>query len=173
MKNQILGLAFIGLISTTYACTNPTKTVNEETASTETEQVAVNPKFTDAKVNEVYQHYIHLKTALVNNDNKEAEMGAKMLQKAMSDAEIDTKSIDAVVAVNNVETKRAKFNDLSNELASVFKKSKLESGIVYKQYCPMANDGKGGYWLASESKIKNPYYGEKMLGCGSIEEEIK
>ncbi len=175
MKNYILGIALIGVISTAYACTNQAKTSTEETATTEiaSKQDTVKPNFADVKLNEVYQHYIHLKTALVNNDNKEADMGAKMLQKAINDAEIISKHIGEMVTAKEITDKRAKLSDLSTELSDVFKKSKLESGVIYKQSCPMANDGKGGYWLASESEIKNPYYGEKMLGCGSIEEEIK
>jgi hypothetical protein len=37
----------------------------------------------------------------------------------------------------------------------------------------MANDGNGGYWLSSEPQIKNPYYGDEMLECGEVKEEIK
>ncbi len=30
----------------------------------------------------------------------------------------------------------------------------------------------GGFWLSSESKILNPYFGEQMLECGSMEVKI-
>jgi len=43
---------------------------------------------------------------------------------------------------------------------------------VYKQYCPMAFDGKGAFWLSSSEEIRNPYYGDKMLKCGRVEETI-
>nr|WP_294900712.1 DUF3347 domain-containing protein [uncultured Pedobacter sp.] len=174
MKNYILGLALTGMIYSAYACTNPSATnTSSENTENATEQASANPKFADAKVNEVYQHYIHLKTALVNDDNKEATSGANMLAKALKDANISAKNINAMVAAKDIKAKRAKLSDLSNELAETFRKSKLESGVVYKQYCPMANDGNGGYWLASEKKISNPFYGSKMISCGSVEEEIK
>lgn len=176
MKNYLVGFALIGLIYTAYGCTNQPKTT-DETHSNHTEMSEesseANPKFADAKINNMYQHYIHLKTALVNDDAKEAEMGANMLQKAISDAGITSKYIKDVASAKDVKGKRAKFSELSTELAEVFKKSKIESGVVYKQYCPMANDGNGGYWLASEKKINNPFYGSKMLSCGSVDEEIK
>jgi hypothetical protein len=41
---------------------------------------------------------------------------------------------------------------------------------VFVQYCPMANSGAGGYWLAAEDAIKNPYYGDEMLECGEVRE---
>ena len=172
MKNYIMGLALAGMIYSAYACTNTSQN-NSTSANTETTQNQVNPKFADAKVNEVYQHYIHLKTALVNDDHKEADAGAKMLASALKEAGISSKYIGSIVDAKNLKEKRAKFSELSNELAEIFRNSKLESGVVYKQYCPMANDGNGGYWLASEKKIRNPFYGSKMMGCGSVEEEIK
>ncbi len=174
MKNYIMGLALTGMIYSAYACNNPSKssTVEENTEAV-AEEAQVNPKFADAKVDEVYQHYIHLKTALVNEDAKEASSGAQMLATALKDAGIESKIIAGVVGVKDLKGKRAQFSNLSIELADTFKKSTLESGVVYKQYCPMANDNNGGYWLASEKKIQNPYYGSKMMGCGSVKEEIK
>lgn len=171
MKNYIMGLALTGMIYSAYACTNPSSKTNS--AETTAEQTSVNPKFADAKVNEVYQHYIHLKTALVNEDHTEATAGAEMLAKALKDAGIESKIIVGMVAAKDLKGKRAQFSELSTELAEVFKKSKIESGVIYKQYCPMANDNNGGYWLASEKKIQNPYYGSKMMTCGSVKEEIK
>jgi len=178
MKNYLMGLALASMVYSATGCTNSAdKTAGNTQEVEETESTAqtTQPKFADAKVNEVYQHYIHLKTALVNNDAKEANMGAKMLEKALIDAGMKTEAALAsqLTKAADVKTKREKLNPLSIALAEAFKKSKIESGVVYKQFCPMANDGKGGYWLASESKINNPYYGASMLKCGSVEEEIK
>jgi len=170
----MMGIALAGMIYSATACTNNAKTVDDRN---ETETTALvdngNPKFADAKINAVYQHYTHLKTALINDDAKEAEMGTQMLEKAIKDAGMDIKNMEPMAKAADVKAKRAQLSSLSVELASVFKKAKIESGVVYKQFCPMANDGNGGYWLASESPIKNPYYGKNMLSCGSVEEEIK
>jgi len=43
---------------------------------------------------------------------------------------------------------------------------------LYRQYCPMAFQNKGAYWLSSEKKIMNPYFGDKMLHCGVVKEEF-
>ena len=37
---------------------------------------------------------------------------------------------------------------------------------MYIQRCPMANNNKGATWLSKNKDIKNPYFGEQMLGCG-------
>ena len=173
MKNYMMGVAFLSLVYGATACTNNAdKKVETTEVKAETKQT-VNPKFEDVKMNEVYKHYIHLKTALVNDDAKEADAGAKMLEKALIDAGISYSSVPDMVKAIDVKAKRVQLDKLSIQLALIFKKYKLESGIVYKQYCPMANDGNGGSWLASESQINNPYYGSSMLNCGSVEEEIK
>jgi hypothetical protein len=49
----------------------------------------------------------------------------------------------------------------------------LASGEIYKQYCPMAFEGKGDYWYSNSKDIFNPYYGNKMLKCGRVQETIK
>ena len=55
----------------------------------------------------------------------------------------------------------------------MIKVAEITSGEVYKQYCPMAFEGKGGYWLSNSKEVRNPYYGDKMLKCGSVQETIQ
>jgi membrane fusion protein, copper/silver efflux system len=43
---------------------------------------------------------------------------------------------------------------------------------VYRQFCPMANNDKGAFWLSLDEKINNPYYGSSMLTCGEVKEII-
>ncbi|PCH98369.1 MAG: efflux transporter periplasmic adaptor subunit [Bacteroidetes bacterium] len=60
-------------------------------------------------------------------------------------------------------------SDVSQLLGVVMK----EDRSLYLEYCPMADDNKGGYWLSTEEKIQNPYFGAKMLKCGSVKQVIK
>ncbi len=156
---------------TIVSCSNPTSKSTEIENTKENSQ----PKFEDEMVNNVYQHYIHLKTALVNSDDQEAKSGAEMLEQALSETgktEIASLAGEIKTAAD-IEGRRSLFNTFSEKLTAYFKESKLASGVIYKQYCPMANNDKGGYWLSSEKEIKNPYYGDQMLKCGTVEEEIK
>lgn len=171
LKKTAAALMFVSTL-TIVSCSSPTPK-NTETS----EEVAEsnNPKFEDSLVNNVYQHYIHLKTALVNNDDAEAKSGAEMLEVALTDAgntEVATLAGE-IKSASDIEGRRSLFNSLSENLTTYFKQSKLASGVIYKQYCPMANNDNGGYWLSSEKEIRNPYYGDKMLKCGTVEEEIK
>jgi hypothetical protein len=36
----------------------------------------------------------------------------------------------------------------------------------------MANNNKGALWLSEVKEIKNPYFGSKMLTCGSVKKQI-
>ena len=44
---------------------------------------------------------------------------------------------------------------------------------VFQQFCPMANSDKGAIWLSSNEIIMNPYFGAKMLKCGTVEKIIE
>jgi Cu(I)/Ag(I) efflux system membrane fusion protein len=44
---------------------------------------------------------------------------------------------------------------------------------VYHQFCPMANDNNGAYWLSKEKKVINPYFGNAMLTCGDVKQVIE
>ncbi|MCO4780995.1 MAG: efflux RND transporter periplasmic adaptor subunit [Candidatus Cloacimonetes bacterium] len=39
-----------------------------------------------------------------------------------------------------------------------------------KVYCPMAFDNQGAYWVQDEDEVLNPYFGSKMLKCGTIKD---
>jgi membrane fusion protein, copper/silver efflux system len=44
----------------------------------------------------------------------------------------------------------------------------LEIDKVYRQFCPMAFDDKGAFWLSESDEILNPYFGDMMLNCGEV-----
>jgi Cu(I)/Ag(I) efflux system membrane fusion protein len=36
----------------------------------------------------------------------------------------------------------------------------------------MANDNEGADWLSKEEQVQNPYFGDQMLTCGTVQETI-
>ena len=42
----------------------------------------------------------------------------------------------------------------------------------YLMHCPMAFDNKGADWLQRDARLANPYFGARMLRCGSTEREL-
>lgn len=132
-------------------------------------------EFKNEKMSPVYGHYNHVRMALVNSDAAEAQKGAKMLIEALQETEANTQALEAaqkIAQADNLNIQRTAFSDLSAAMENMMRGA-LASGEVYKQFCPMAFEGKGGYWLASTQEIRNPYYGDKMLKCGSVKDTIK
>ena len=118
--------------------------------------------------------YFSVKNALVKTDAKEAKSAAEELLAGLGDGMSElTKLVKAMTETEDVEKIRADFDQLSASMYAMVKAnpSKAE-GAVYKQYCPMAFNNKGAFWLSSESEIRNPYFGDKMLKCGKVQEEL-
>ncbi len=73
---------------------------------------------------------------------------------------------------DSVEQKRNRFAGVSEAMYKVLKLANLKNAKTYHQYCPMAMNDQGGYWLSSEEEIKNPYFGKKMLECGEVKDSL-
>jgi hypothetical protein len=130
--------------------------------------------------------YYELKDALVNSDATTASAKAGDLTKTIYSIDLKTLSAgeqatfgslkdklgaDAknISGTNDLEKQRVYFSSLSTNIYSLAKAVKLSDQPVYQAYCPM----KKAYWLSNETAIKNPYYGNSMLTCGSVKETIK
>ena len=74
---------------------------------------------------------------------------------------------------NVIEKQRLAFADFNDALYSAIKMFGVVNETVYYQFCPMARNGAGAYWLSAVKEIKNPYYGEAMLTCGENKEVIE
>lgn len=138
---------------------------------------------------EVYTAYFGLKDALVATDGKAAAKQGEALFTAIGNVKMDAfssaqhnvwmkyqskLSADAqhIKDVTDTEHQREHFVALSNNMYEVMKVIKPDT-TVYLEFCPMYNDGQGGNWLSTEKAIKNPYFGKKMMTCGSVTETLK
>lgn len=131
--------------------------------------------FKDEDMKPVYQHYMHIKTALVNSNAEEAQNGGKMTMEALENLDDGEQAMDAARTIaesQDINTQRTAFLDLSSAMEDMMDGA-LASGELYKQYCPMAFEGEGGAWLSASQEVRNPYYGDKMLKCGSVRETIR
>lgn len=136
---------------------------------------AERPEFNDEDLASVYEHYLHVKTALVNSNASEASNGAEMLAGSLEQAEAGEDAVRAARQISQNEdlsAQRTAFSDLSASVEGLLE-GNLASGQIYKQYCPMAFEGSGAYWLSASEEVRNPYFGDKMLKCGRVEETIQ
>ncbi|TSE08380.1 DUF3347 domain-containing protein [Aquimarina algiphila] len=133
-------------------------------------------KFSDGKTLEIYGLYLNIKAALVNSNSEGVQVEAKKLEAAIGVLE-EYKSLKAtsklISLTKDIKEQRNFFVSLTNETEKLIHDAKITSGAVYKQFCPMAFDGEGGYWLSDSEEIRNPFFGDKMLVCGSVKDVFK
>ena len=118
----------------------------------------------------IFEHYEGVKNALVDTNAENAAKHAKELSE-VSEGAIKT-AANKIAESNDVNLQRETFSELTKAMEPVLKGS-LEKGRIFKQYCPMAFEGKGDYWYSDSDQIRNPYFGDKMLKCGRVEETIQ
>jgi hypothetical protein len=77
-----------------------------------------------------------------------------------------------LVGEKELENKRKSFQMISDNLYNLIRTVKYDREVTYYQFCPMAFNDQGAYWLSRESDIKNPYFGSTMLTCGETRETL-
>ena len=160
--------------TTTKAKDNSAHTDHLSADSSSNTTVSVSVK--DDKLNAIYQHYLHLTTALVNNDAAEAKIASNAIEAGAKELPGGTSIATTAAKITNaadIEGQRTAFSTLSNDFIALVKKSGLSSGELYVDFCPMAMNDKGAYWVSAKKEIRNPYFGDKMLTCGEVNESIK
>lgn len=185
MKRTILTLSLAASILA--ACSNNgTKTADQnnqpltETMSASTPELNQNPIVGD---------YLSVKDALAKDDGKTAAEAGKSLaetlkaydasslsatqKKTFDDIKPDALENAEHISENGdkIEHQREHFVLLSEDMYDLVKSLGTKQ-TLYKDFCPMANDKKGAFWLSANKEIQNPYMGQKMNTCGSVKETI-
>lgn len=80
--------------------------------------------------------------------------------------------LDAISADPDLVNQRAHLVGLNENLVALVMNIKSPTEAVYVQKCPMADSNNGALWLSAEKEIKNPYFGDAMLTCGSVIDSI-
>lgn len=139
------------------------------------ESSEIGATFTNDTIAKLFKQYIVLKTAFVNTNAEIAAVEASNLRvifESLGRDEAILLATQKIVESNDIEVQRAAFVTVTQEVEALLKGS-LDSGTIYKQYCPMAFGNTGAFWLSESKYINNPYFGDKMLKCGRIDSEIK
>lgn len=137
-------------------------------------------------VKAVVSDYLKVKKALVASNERSAAKASLTLhdhlttfdksyfttaQKEEYDA-IDEalRTASAEFATQDLETQRKTFKLISEKIYLLAKN--FDTGQpLYKEYCPMYEGGAA--WISAEKEIQNPYFGDKMMKCGTVQEVIQ
>jgi Cu(I)/Ag(I) efflux system membrane fusion protein len=125
--------------------------------------------------------YLKLKDALVASNMEQVQQFASEGMenaKQIAAIEMDEKAkihfskignqFAAIGSESNLDGQRNHFVQLSESMILIGSRITGMGKKLYVQQCPMANQNNGANWLSLDEEIKNPYYGEAMLKCGSI-----
>jgi len=159
------------------------------TSESEVEPVETDPKF-KAQLTTVFDTYIKMKDAFVESDPSKVSSVAKKVDAAIQSVDMKllkgdahmawmdqlktlNSSIKAISGESDIEKQRLEFSNFNNAFYKSLKMFGIENETAYYQFCPMAFDDKGGYWISETEEIRNPYFGDMMLSCGENRDSIK
>lgn len=125
--------------------------------------------------------YLKLKDAFVASDAAKVSASAKTFRQQLQQVssgdlgEMEKshyskllQMLNALVDNEQLENQREHFVILNENLAALVNAASTFDQKLFLQRCPMANENKGAVWISDSEQIKNPYYGDAMLGCGSV-----
>jgi Cu(I)/Ag(I) efflux system membrane fusion protein len=144
---------------------------------------ALNQK-TAKQLNEVAEKYLAMTAALVQSDFKTAKKSAKEAAKLgegiqltepllLEDWKLVQKGLKEAANAADLTGMRKNLNLLSMAFAELLEQTPRNGETLYLQYCPMARNDVGGFWLSRSEAILNPYFGASMLECGETISQIK
>jgi Cu(I)/Ag(I) efflux system membrane fusion protein len=137
----------------------------------------------------VFNDYMTIEKALVNDNAETPKNAASSLLKSINNVDMKLlkeepahsqwmhlekelkKSASAISKTSDIKIQREHFVHLSAHLINAVKTFGINQK-VYVDYCPMANNDIGAFWLSTEEEILNPYFGASMLKCGEVTDEI-
>lgn len=143
-----------------------------------------------AQLSTVVLSYLKLKDDFVATDVNRASKAAGKVKEAMENVKMELlmgdahimwmammkkidQAVDKIIGNSDIEEQRLAFSDLSDEMYNTVKRFDVSGLNIYYQFCPMAKNDKGAFWLSLDAEIKNPYFGDVMLKCGETKETIK
>ena len=140
-------------------------------------------------IQEIVSNYLKLKNALTKDDAKTAAAAGNAIaanlagldanslpvaqKNAYTEIADDAKEHSEHIGANagKIEHQREHFATLSKDVNDLIKTFGAEQKL-YQDFCPMYNNKKGAIWISETKEITNPYYGSKMLTCGSVKKEL-
>lgn len=185
MKKQILGLVF-GVLILPYGMMAQDHTghnMDMKNDGTTSKRYDVSADF-QKQLKSVYQASLELNKAFVAGDAATVkEKGVTMVHRVtevdmtLLEGEVHmvwmnymksiSDGLDNIIISNDIETQRKEYGQVSEGLYKAVKSFGVGE-TVYYQYCPMAKSS----WLNNGNEVNNPYYGGKMLKCGSTKEVL-
>lgn len=147
----------------------------KENQSTPSTNAANHNQKATASVENTVSSYLKIKNSLVASDTKEAANAAKAFAETIVEEEEKNMWITFASRIHQsekLEEQRVAFQQLSDALINYYSQNTAPDNL-YVQYCPMAFNNTGAYWISDSEEVLNPYFGDQMLRCGYVAATIQ
>ena len=141
------------------------------------------------QLDQMFTPYFAMQKALAADKPDKASTAKMQIKKALTQVDMglfdktthmlwmkNAKSLNKILnttAKEDLVLLRENFYQISQIMIKLTKAlGPLGASNVYQMHCPMAFDNTGASWLQNSNDLANPYFGETMLKCGSIEKEF-
>ncbi|WP_445735922.1 DUF3347 domain-containing protein [Mariniflexile sp.] len=155
---------------------------HDKGSATESRDIAASTQKNGA-TSKIIDGYLQIKNALVSDDATAAAKGGTALLTAFSNfdksklgeaqqkeymeiAESAKEQAEHIVE-NPIDHQREHFETLSTDISDLVALLGTDK-TLYLDYCPMKKTS----WLSESKEIENPFFGSKMLTCGSVKKQI-
>ena len=131
-------------------------------------------KIEKGQVAALIKPYLALKDAFVASNATETQKLAGELVDVIGNEALASVKADAekIKQTADLATQRESFYQLSAKIFTLVKQFGGNKQELHQQYCPMAFNDQGAYWLSDKTEIRNPYFGDEMLTCGMVNESL-
>ena len=141
------------------------------------------------QINGLLVNYFAVNKALIEDNNEGAKIEAKAF--AVNLAKFDMSKLEGeqmdfyhvqleqistglklVTESVDIEESRTGLSNVSEGMYALVKAYRPNENELYLQFCPMAKNNEGAYWISDTKEIINPYMGQMMPTCGMTKEKI-
>ena len=143
-----------------------------------------------AQINSLLINYFKVTKSLINDDAEGARAAAKVFSDNLSKFDMSkltgdqmtfyhtraaglSTALKRILESVDLDEIRTETSNVSDSMYAMVKAYGANSAEIYYNYCPMARNSQGAYWLSEIKEIENPYMGQMMPRCGSTKEVLK
>lgn len=141
------------------------------------------------QINGLLVHYFAVNKALIEDNHEGAKTEAKIFSENLAKfdmsklegeqmdfyhvqlAKIST-GLKHVIESVDIEESRTGLSNVSDGMYALIKAYRPNENELYLQFCPMAKNNEGAYWISDTQEIINPYMGQMMPACGVTKEKL-
>ena len=176
IRNYYPVLSFLILVLFLVGCKEKNETTSSDSVVWPKEpaqsELTQKPVIKDEKLKTLFDGYLAIKSSLVSSKAEEVVQDVKKILALKVVEEGPIFEVLQGMLVPELDGQRKYFSEFGTLMEPLLA-GQIQSGYIYKQFCPMAFQNNGGYWLSNSRTIQNPYFGSAMLTCGVVVSELQ